>query len=430
MNKTIIQGLIGMLVVCLAAACSKKQDPNPPEEEEELQLELRADETTVVAGSEITFEVTANGQPVADADLFIDGNNITGYRHTFADAGTTSVVAKKQGYKDSEPLTVVIEEASYDVDIYVLGDEGTEGLNHYQPLYWKNGEPNVFNHEAAADMIFNRIAIADNKIYAVGERVYSSSRATAFFEVDGHLEELTGSNGFASAKDIYVTDGDVYVGGIKNESSYVTSIVYWKNGALVTVASGALGSTGGGSIAVKGNDVYIAGMLDGDLMYWKNGASVTLAGGPGEVTDIAVAGNGDVYVSGYTFGSPDVAQYWKNGEKVTLGTGERASQANAIFIENGDVYVAGWETVPRSSGSGTVRIARYWKNGEAVDLTDGTHHAEANGIFVLDGKVYTTGVESMDRRSATYWINGEAVRLSHEDNNGYASDIVVVKRGM
>lgn len=430
MNKTIIQGLIGMLVVCLAAACSKKQDPNPPEEEEELQLELRADETTVVAGSEITFEVTANGQPVADADLFIDGNNITGYRHTFADAGTTSVVAKKQGYKDSEPLTVVIEEASYDVDIYVLGDEGTEGLNHYQPLYWKNGEPNVFNHEAAADMIFNRIAIADNKIYAVGERVYSSSRATAFFEVDGHLEELTGSNGFASAKDIYVTDGDVYVGGIKNESSYVTSIVYWKNGELVTVASGALGSTGGGSIAVKGNDVYIAGMLDGDLMYWKNGASVTLAGGPGEATDIAVAGNGDVYVSGYTFGSPDVAQYWKNGEKITLGTGERASQANAIFIENGDVYVAGWETVPRSSGSGTVRIARYWKNGEAVDLTDGTHHAEANGIFVLDGKVYTTGVESMDRRSATYWINGEAVRLSHEDNNGYASDIVVVKRGM
>src|SRR5690606_26361518 len=397
MNKTIIQGLIGMLVVCLAAACSKKQDPNPPEEEEELQLELRADETTVVAGSEITFEVTANGQPVADADLFIDGNSITGYRHTFADAGTTSVVAKKQGYKDSEPLTVVIEEASYDVDIYVLGDEGTEGLNHYQPLYWKNGEPNVFNHEAAADMIFNRIAIADNKIYAVGERVYSSSRATAFFEVDGHLEELTGSNGFASAKDIYVTDGDVYVGGIKNESSYVTSIVYWKNGALVTVASGALGSTGGGSIAVKGNDVYIAGMLDGDLMYWKNGASVTLAGGPGEVTDIAVAGNGDVYVSGYTFGSPDVAQYWKNGEKITLGTGERASQANAIFIENGDVYVAGWETVPRSSGSGTVRIARYWKNGEAVDLTDGTHHAEANGIFVLDGKVYTTGVESVDR---------------------------------
>ncbi len=50
MNKIIIQGLIGILVVCLAAACSKKQDPNPPEEEEELQLELRADETTVVAG--------------------------------------------------------------------------------------------------------------------------------------------------------------------------------------------------------------------------------------------------------------------------------------------------------------------------------------------------------------------------------------------
>lgn len=430
MNKTIIQGLIGMLVVCLAAACSKKQDPNPPEEEEELQLELRADETTVMVGSEIMFEVIANQQPVMDAELYVDGQRINGYRFTFEEIGEITVIAKKTGFKDSAPLVIVVEEASYDVDIYVLGDEGTEGLNHYQPLYWKNGEPNVFSHEAAADMIFNSIAVADNKVYVVGERVYSSSRATAFFEVDGHLEELTESSGFASATDVYVSDGDVYVGGIKNESGSVTSIVYWKNGELVTVASGTLGNTSGGSIAVKDNDVYIAGMLDGDLMYWKNGASVPLEGEPGEVTDIAVAGNGDVYVSGYTFGSPDVAQYWKNGEKIALGTGERASQANAIFIENGDVYVAGWETVPRSSGSGTVRIARYWKNGEAVDLTDGAHHAEANGIFVLDGKVYVAGVESLDRRSATYWINGEAVRLSHEDNNGYASDIVVVKRGM
>lgn len=419
-----------MLVVCLMAACSKKHEPNVPAEEEELQLDLWADETTVVAGSEIMFEVIANQQPVMDAEIYVDGQRINGYRFTFEEIGEITVIAKKTGFKDSAPLVIVVEEALYDVDIYVLGDEGTEGLNHYQPLYWKNGEPNVFNHEAAADMIFNRIAVADNKVYVVGERVYSSSRATAFFEVDGNFEELTESSGFASATDIYVSDGDMYIGGIKNESGSVTSIVYWKNGELVTVASGTLGNTSGGSIAVKGNDVYIAGMLNGDLMYWKNGTSVSLEGGSGEVTDIVVADNGDVYVSGYTFGSPNVAQYWKNGEKITLGTGERTSQANAILVENNDVYVAGWETVPRSSGSGTVRIARYWKNGEAVDLTDGAHHAEANGIFVLDGKVYTTGVESMNRRSATYWINGEAVRLSHEDNNGYASDIVVVKRGM
>ncbi len=46
MNKTIIQSLIGMLVVCLMAACSKKHESNVTEEEEEMQLELRADETT------------------------------------------------------------------------------------------------------------------------------------------------------------------------------------------------------------------------------------------------------------------------------------------------------------------------------------------------------------------------------------------------
>src|SRR5690606_25595365 len=201
MNKIIIQGLISMLVLCLVAACSKKQDPNPPEEEEELQLELRADKTTVMAGSEITFEVTANQQTVMDAELYMDGQKINGYRFTFEEVGEIIVIAKKNGFKDSDPLVIVVEEASYDVDIYVLGDEGTEGLNHYRPLYWKNGEPYVFRHEAVADMIFNSISVADNKVYVVGERIYSSSRATAFFEVDGHLEELTGSNGFASAKD-------------------------------------------------------------------------------------------------------------------------------------------------------------------------------------------------------------------------------------
>src|SRR5690606_3106496 len=404
-------------------SCSQEDTPAPPVVEEELILELTASETSVTQNSTVSFKVTADGQVISDADIHVDGVKIDGYQYTFEEVGKSKVIAKKSGFKDSAPLEITINDKIHNVDIYVLGEGGTESLSQYQPLYWKNGESIVFSHESLGDMTFNRIAVEDGTVHVAGERIYSSSRATAFHWQWNNFDELTESNGFASGKDICVSNGDIYIGGIKNESTSVTSIVYWKNGELVTVASGALGSTDGGSIVVKGNDVYVAGVVDGVPMYWKNGNGVVLEGGVGQITSMAVADNGDVYVAGYTFGSPNLAQYWKNGERHVLGVGENPnhdSEARGIFIENNDVYVAGWEKIPRPSGGGSVSVARYWKNGEPVDLTDGANRAEANGIFVLEGDVYVAGVDFMDRRRATYWRNGEAVRLSHEDFNGYA----------
>lgn len=76
-------------------------------------------------------------------------------------------------------------------------------------------------------------------------------------------------------------------------------------------------------------------------------------------------------------------------------------------------------------------MARYWKNGEAVDLTDRLYRAEANAIFVLDGKVYVAGIDfgsSGKPVAAMYWENGKAIQLSHDDHRGHAADIFVVKR--
>lgn len=430
-NVSVIILLVFFATSLCMMSCSEEDTPTPPVDKEELTLELTASETSVTENSTVSFKVTADGQVVSDADIHVDGVKIDGYQHTFEEVGTSKVIAKKSGFKDSAPLEITINEKTQNVDIYILGEGGTESLDQYQPLYWKNGEPNEFEHESIGDMIFFGMTVAEGTVYAAGERIYSSSRATAFHWQNNNFAELTESNGFASGKDICVANGDIYIGGIKNESASVTSIVYWKNGELVTVASGALGSTSGGSIIVKGNDVYVAGVVDGVPMYWKNGNGVALEGGAGQVTSMAVADNGDVYVAGYTFGSPNLAQYWKNGERHVLGVGENPnhdSEARGIFIENNDVYVAGWEKITKPSGGGTVSVARYWKNGEPVDLTDGANRAEANGIFVLEGDVYVAGVDFMDRRRATYWRNGEAIRLSHEDFNGYAGDIVVVKK--
>lgn len=429
-NVKIIFWGVFLATALSAASCSKDETPAPLVVEEEVQLQLTASETTVIGNATVSFEVTADGHTISDAAIYIDGDKIDGYQYTFEEVGTSTVIAKKSGFKDSAPLEITINDKINNVDIYILGEAGS-GLGHYQPLYWKNGEPNVFNHESVGDGIFNRMAVIDGAVHVAGERIYSSSRSTAFYWLNDNPDELTESNGFASGKDISVANGDIYIGGIKNESDYVTSIVYWKNGQLVTVASGTVGWTGGGYIVVRGDDVYVAGLLAGVPTYWKNGTAVAMEGGAGQVTSLAVADNGDVYVAGYAFGNPSLAQYWKNGERHVLGVGENASyasEARGIFIEGDDVYVVGWEKILRPTGAGSVSVARYWKNGEAVNLTDGTNRAEANSIFVMDGEVHVVGVESMDRMRATYWRNGEAVRLSNEESNGYAGDIIVVKK--
>src|SRR5690606_7036176 len=51
-----------------------------------------------------------------------------------------------------------------------------------------------------------------------------------------------------------------------------------------------------------------------------------------------------VYVAGYEYnGNEYVAKYWVNGQAVELSDGAREALASAIFVENGDVYVAGYE---------------------------------------------------------------------------------------
>src|SRR5690606_4241464 len=279
-----------------------------------------------------------------------------------------------------------------------------------QSLFWKNGETVVYPWTGAGYWIdpsigvreYRAMAVANGVVHIAGEIYgYGRNNGAVVCHMRGDEEiRYNDLDDFALVYDIYTTDGDVYLSGQERTSQLADNAVYWKNGTPVYLTNDEGTNTfqaRAATITVSGNDVHVAGDIMGVPTYWKNGEAVTLEG-TGIATGMAISDAGDVYISGYgSNGQRTVAKYWKNGEALILGTGERESQANDICIENNDIYVAGWETIVRPSGSGTVRVARYWKNGEAVDLTDGTHHAEANGIFVLDGKVYTTGVESMDR---------------------------------
>jgi hypothetical protein len=101
-----------------------------------------------------------------------------------------------------------------------------------------------------------------------------------------------------------------------------------------------------------------------------------------------------------------VAKYWVNGVPVVLGDGDNDSEAFAIWVENGTVYVAGYEDADPSNVGSYEEHPVLWVNG-VRDLLS-SFPGEAHGLFVNNGDVHVMGyVESESGLSdAIRWVNG------------------------
>ena len=85
--------------------------------------------------------------------------------------------------------------------------------------------------------------------------------------------------------------------------------------------------------------------------------------------------------------------------------------ANALFVDNGDVYVAGSDN----------NNAVYWKNGAIHYLPEGT---SASGIYVANGNVYVCGFENATTgQQARYWVNDTP---AYSLTNGSRAEGIVV----
>jgi hypothetical protein len=103
--------------------------------------------------------------------------------------------------------------------------------------------------------------------------------------------------------------------------------------------------------------------------------------------------NADVYFTGIT--NSQIASYWKNGVLTVLGS--QASQANAIAVNNKDIYVAG-------NVSKNYQQAVLWKNGVSTTLSPNSQVvSEADAIVINGGNIYVAG--AIDAK-AVYWKNG------------------------
>ena len=269
------------------------------------------------------------------------------------------------------------------------------------------------------------------------------------------------------------TQVDVYVAGGEVSADRNTTIAkYWKNGIPFSLndASKRGAAT---SIAVSGNDLYVAGYLanvptsgvPGDYsphaVYWNNGNPTFLPENTRPVENgywnnypisstislansIFISGS-DVYIAGQEkisreklpdpndpFGAPSgidaiSALYWKNGKAVylILGSygGSHADEANSIFVAGQDVYACG------------ALDARYWKNGTSFYL--GGSNTDANSVFVSGSDVYVAGRQedgapvqgyfgTYYRSVAKYWKNGTPINVSDGTKDAYATSIAVL----
>jgi hypothetical protein len=147
----------------------------------------------------------------------------------------------------------------------------------------------------------------------------------------------------------------------------------------------------------------------------------------------------DVYYVGTTKPSPTSdyqGRIWKNGIPLPAAqqpsnSGYSRTTANSLYIQvtNGipTIYIAGSTTQSSTKTQATV-----WKNGVATYLTpvsnqpNGTIHSNANSVFVRNGNVYAAGYfyENYVQR-AKLWINGAASTLSSGNNDAYATSVFV-----
>ena len=262
------------------------------------------------------------------------------------------------------------------------------------------------------------------------------------FIVTGNVslpEGVINPNGIPLTVEIDVTvsanfgNHDVYVGGY--DGNYKATV--WKNGTPQYLSDNGEINV----IKVVGEDVYAAGTTEGETVgkVWKNGTVLHTLEGPAcnaiFITGMEISGS-DVYVTTIEFSTSwqVISRLWKNG--VAQNGYDDASEMGSVFIEDGDIYVAG-----RIDNIGVI-----WKN----EIPLYTYVSEFLGffasLFVADGDVYYVGGDyggGMGKSTITNnydvndfgikaWKNGEILYMLGEEVNGgslYFSDGILYVAG-
>jgi uncharacterized delta-60 repeat protein len=336
-------------------------------------------------------------------------------------------------------------------NVYITGKSRGKGSGFdyatlkYAPngkLLWKNR----YNGSASLDDFALAIAVDDSgNVYVTGEAhttgTFENAKvyATIKYDPKGKLlweKDYYGAYGWAGATAIAVDgNGNVYVTGQSGFYYYETvkydpeGTLLWEKAHFVPVHG--YGDSVATAIAVDGSgNVFVTGRSSGgsssnDYATLKYDPEGTLLwenryNGPGNgddlATAIAVDGNGNVYVTGTSYGGSTSSDYatlkydpegkvvWENRYN---GPGNSvADSATAITVDgNGNVYVTGWS----DGGSSSNDYATLKYDPEGKLLWKNRYNGPGNGwdeatAIAVDGNgnVYVTGSSSGSSSGVDY----------------------------
>ncbi len=297
--------------------------------------------------------------------------------------------------------------------------------------------------------------IKTTTIYTAG---YTQQVGPCYWEGNERTELLVLGevNTGGRARDIYVTQGNIYVAGYAENTAGVDVPCYWFNGTytgLPVIDPNNNGEANG--IYAVGNAVFTIGYTkDGDQTnipcYWINQEKVDLEildeTRGGEAFGMQVIDN-ILYTAGYSrvpydnngdgMIAPDegvdLPCYWIGDTIVILPVPEpdKGGQAQAIYVVENDVYVGGYII-----NEFDVEVPCYWQNGTYNDLPvpDTDEDARVEAIQVVGNKIYTAGYnidEATNDENPCYWEDKTHISLPFLDpgqEEGAVYDIQVVEK--
>lgn len=105
MKKLFVFLAVSGLVLSGVSCSSDDNTPPPPPPEKTLELDV--DKNEVEVGETVTFTVKVDGKVESGAELYIDGKTkISGLETSFDASGVYSIMARKEGFKDSNSVVV------------------------------------------------------------------------------------------------------------------------------------------------------------------------------------------------------------------------------------------------------------------------------------------------------------------------------------
>lgn len=202
-------------------------------------------------------------------------------------------------------------------------------------VYHKNG-----NSQPMIDTAYSfgpmAMTVAGNDVYISG---YSSSVppspptyvAPQYAQYWKNDQLIFRENEVSNALSIFVHQNDVYMAGLRYSPGNLTTIAcYWKNGQRVDLTNGS-GIALARSVFVTDTHVYVAGMIDNQVVYWKDGdlTALTTPGGTYSIANSIFVQGTDVHVAGCKNGYP---AYWKNGIEQDIANQYKRGEIKFIVV--------------------------------------------------------------------------------------------------